>query len=319
MNPRRLSIEIVTPAPMGSLAGNRVTARRWAAILRGLGHRVRLTTAYEDSDADVLVALHARRSHPSIRRFRERHPAGRLVVALTGTDVYRDIHHDAEAAASLTLASLLVLLQEAAVDEIPSVLRGKARVILQSAEPRPRKRKGSSPPRLAVVGHLRAEKDPFRLAEALSLIPDLMLEAVHAGKALTPGMEEAAREWMRRDARYRWKGERPGAQVRQWMADSEALVLTSLMEGGANVISEAVVCGVAVLASRISSSVALLGRDYRGYFDPGDTAGLASLVRRFVEEDSFRRTLRQQVRRLQPMFAPRREQEAWAKVLRELK
>jgi len=318
MSPRRLSIEIVTPAPPGSLAGNRVTARRWAAILRELGHRVRLTTAYEDSGADVLVALHARRSHPSIRGFRERHPAGRLVVALTGTDVYRDIHQDAEAASSLELASLLVLLQEAAVDEIPSALRGKARVILQSAQPRARKRKGSSPPRLTVVGHLRAEKDPFRLAEALSLLPDLMLEAVHVGKALTPEMEKAARQWMRREGRYRWKGELPGAQVRQRMADSEALVLTSLMEGGANVISEAVVCGVPVLASRISSSVALLGRDYRGYFDAEDTAGLAHLVRRFVENLSFRRTLQQQVRYLKPKFAPRREREAWGKVLREL-
>jgi len=319
MSPRRLSIEIVTPAPAGSLAGNRVTANRWAGILRDLGHRVRLTTAYEDSRADVLVALHARRSHPSIRRFRERHPEGRLVVALTGTDVYRDIHQDAEAAASLTLASLLVLLQEAAVDEIPLALRGKARVILQSAEPHTRKRKGSSPPRLVVVGHLRAEKDPFRLAEALSLVPDLMLEAVHAGKALTPEMEKEAREWMRRDERYRWKGEQSGAQVRQRMADSEALVLTSLMEGGANVISESVVCGVPVLGSRIPSSVALLGRDYHGYFHPGDTAGLADLVRRFVEDLSFRRTLEQQVQRLQPKFAPRREREAWEKVLRELK
>jgi putative glycosyltransferase (TIGR04348 family) len=318
MSPRRLSIEIVTPAPRGSLAGNRVTARRWATILRELGHRVRLTTAHEDSRADVLVALHARRSHPSIRRFRERHPERPLVLALTGTDVYRDIHHDAEAAGSLTLASLLVVLQEAAVHEIPPALRGKARVILQSAEPIARKRKGSSPPRLALVGHLRPEKDPFRLAEALSLVPDLPVEAVHVGKALTHGMEKKAREWMHHDARYRWLGELSGAQVRQRIADSEALVLTSLMEGGANVISESVVCGVPVLASHIPSSVALLGRDYHGYFHPGDTAGLAALVRRFVEDLPVHRTLQQHVQRLQPKFAPSREREAWQKVLREL-
>jgi len=318
MSPRRLSIEIVTPAPPGSLAGNRVTANRWARFLRDLGHRVRLTTAYEDSRADVLVALHARRSHSSIRRFRELHPDGRLVLALTGTDVYRDIHEDAEAAASLPLATLLVVLQEAAIDEIPPALRGKARVILQSAPPRTRKRKRSSPPRLAVVGHLRMEKDPFRLAEALALLPNLALEVVHAGKALSPEMEKEARRWMRRDARYRWVGELSRARARQRMADSEALVLTSLMEGGANVIPESVVCGVPVLASRISSSVALLGRDYQGYFPTGDTIGLADLVRRFVEDLPFRSTLQQQVRRLQPKFDPRREHEAWRKLLREL-
>jgi len=318
MSPRRLSIEIVTPAPRGSLAGNRVTARRWAAILRDMGHRVRLSTAYESSRPDVLVALHARRSHPSIRRFRERHPEGRLVVALTGTDVYRDIHQGADAAASLRLASLMIVLQEAAIDEIPSELREKARVILQSAEPRTRRRKGSSPPRLALVGHLRAEKDPFRLAAALALVPDLVLDVVHVGKALGPEMEQEARQWMRRDPRYQWKGELPGAQARQRIADSEALVLTSLMEGGANVIPESVVCGVPVLASRISSSVALLGRDYQGYFPTGDTAGLADLVRRFVENLSFRRTLQQQVQRLQPKFTSRREREAWRRVLQEL-
>lgn len=318
MSPRPLRIEIVTPAPAGSRAGNRVTARRWARILRDLGHKVRLTTAHTGSPADVLVALHARRSHASILRFRERHPEGRLLVALTGTDVYRDIHEDAEAAASLSLATLLIVLQEAAIDELPPEARGKARVILQSAPPRTRKRKGSSPTRLALVGHLRAEKDPFRLAAALALLPDVPLEVVHAGKALTPGMDKEARRWMRRDERYRWVGELSRAQARQRMADSEALVLTSVMEGGANVIPESVVCGVPVLASRISSSVALLGRDYQGYFPTGDTAGLADLVRRFVMDLSFRRTLQRQVGRLRPKFDPRRERETWKNVLREL-
>jgi len=52
------------------------------------------------------------------------------------------------------------------------------------------------------------------------------------------------------------------------------------MEGGANVISEAVVAGVPILASNISGSVGLLGRDYPGYFSVGNTDQLRELLLR---------------------------------------
>ena len=48
---------------------------------------------------DAMVALHARRSAESIQQFRRFATAGRLLLALTGTDVYRDIHDDDDAAA----------------------------------------------------------------------------------------------------------------------------------------------------------------------------------------------------------------------------
>ena len=57
---------------------------------------------------------------------------------------------------------------------------------------------------------------------------------------------------------------------------ARAMVLSSLSEGGANVVSEAVAAGVPVLASRIDGSVGLLGRDYPGYFPVADTAALRS-------------------------------------------
>ncbi|HUP63222.1 MAG TPA: selenoneine biosynthesis selenosugar synthase SenB [Thermoanaerobaculia bacterium] len=315
---RRLSIEIVTPVPRGSRAGNRVTALRWAALLRSLAHEVRITTSYESGAVDLVIALHARRSHASIRRFRDAFAEGQLAVALPGTDVYRDIHHDRDSCLSLELASRLVVLQTAAVLELPEKLRGKARVIVQSAEPHARKRKSRSPLRLIAVGHLRPEKDPFRLVEALSLIPDTPLEALHVGKALAADLEEAARAWMRRETRYRWKGELPPSRARQMIADSDALVLSSVLEGGANVISEAVVCSVPVLASRIPSSVALLGEDYDGYFEVGDSGELATLIKRFVGEPGFRARLKRQVQRLRPNFSPRREREAWRRLIAEL-
>lgn len=311
-----MKIQIVTPAPRGSRAGNRVTANRWSKLLRSLGHDVHVTTTTRGAP-DILLALHARRSLQSIRRFHDAFPDRPLIVALTGTDVYRDIHQDDKAAESLRMATALVVLQPAAIRELPQAYRAKAHVVVQSAEPRKRSRRRRFPIRLVSVGHLRAEKDPFRIVEALSRIPDLPLNVLHAGAALAPKFERAAKRWMQREKRYRWLGEVPTARARQIIADADALVLSSLIEGGANVISEAVVCGVPVLASRIPSSVALLGGDYRGYFEAGNSEELSHLIRRFVSDRPFRRVLERSVQQLRPRFRPAAEREALRSLLRE--
>ena len=56
-----------------------------------------------------------------------------LVVALTGTDVYRDIHQSAEARESLELAHRLIVLQPKAAEELRAPLRKKVRVVVQSS------------------------------------------------------------------------------------------------------------------------------------------------------------------------------------------
>ena len=92
-----MKICLVTPAPTYSRKGNRVTALRWGRILRELDHRVIIIEEYQGERCDLMVALHARRSHPSIVRFRDEHPELPLILALTGTDLYGDIHTDASA------------------------------------------------------------------------------------------------------------------------------------------------------------------------------------------------------------------------------
>src|SRR3954467_9695258 len=86
---------IVTPAGAGTRTGNRHTALRWATLLRAGEHRVQVGVAWNGEKCDGLIALHARRSHESIGRFKEtRKP---LIVCLTGTDLYRDLPDSAEA------------------------------------------------------------------------------------------------------------------------------------------------------------------------------------------------------------------------------
>ena len=102
------------------------------------------------------------------------------------------------------------------------------------------------------------------------------------------------------------------------LARSRLLVLSSLMEGGANVVGEAAVQGVPVVASRIPGSMGLLGADYPGYFATGDTAGLADMMRRCESDPSFYDELRARCCSLAPDFSPDAERDAWRSLLAEL-
>src|SRR5262245_47310705 len=129
-----MRILIVTPRLPRAHTGNRVTALRWVRILRGLGHRVLIVSEYSSRPCDVLVALHARKSAPSVQRFRDEHPDRPIVLALTGTDLYDEIRTCPDARRSMELSTRLVVLQPAGLVELSEALRIKTRVIVQSAE-----------------------------------------------------------------------------------------------------------------------------------------------------------------------------------------
>src|SRR5262245_64405883 len=167
-----MKICLITPAPAGSWKGNRVTAERWAGLLSELGHRVEIAVEYRGEDCDLLIALHAFKSHSSIRRFRDARPSDPLVVGLTGTDLYGDIHPLPDALESLGLATRLVLLQPLGRAMLPAAVQDKARVIYQSA-PAPTR---AEPIRAAafevcVLARLRPAKDPLPTALAARLLP----------------------------------------------------------------------------------------------------------------------------------------------------
>lgn len=311
-----MKIALITPAAAHARNGNRNTAQRWASFLRQLGHRVVVQTRWDGAPADLMLALHARRSHDSVKRFASSHPGRPLVVVLTGTDLYRDIRSDETARESLRLATRLVVLQEKGPDELAPELRPKTRVIYQSAAPAP-----SRPPlktrfQVCVVGHLREEKDPFRCAYAMPLLPaESRIAMIQIGRALDPEMEREARELMRRESRYKWLGELPHWQARRRLAQSRLMVISSRMEGGANVICEAVTAGVPVIASAIPGNIGMLGRDYEGYFPLGDEKALAQLLRRAETDTVFYRLLQDQCTAREPLFRPEHEKEGLRQLL----
>ena len=315
-----MKVLLVTPAPPGSRKGNRITAVRWARLLRSLGHRVTVAEEYRGQRCDVLVALHALRSHPSVVRYRQLHPSAPLVVALTGTDLYGDVRTDSDARQSLDFAMRLVVLQPLGIDALPEHLRDRVRVIYQSVEP-PRSTLPHRPGvfEVCVMGHLRAVKDPLRTARAGRLLPvSSRVRVLHLGGALSEDMAEAARAEETANPRYRWLGELPRWKALRLLSRCRLLSLTSHSEGGANVIGEAVVVGVPVVSSRIAGSVGLLGADYPGYFPTGDTQALADLLHRAETDATFYEDLRRRCDALRPLFDPAHERQAWADLLAEL-
>ncbi len=316
-----MNILLITPAPPGSRKGNRITAHRWARLLRQLGHRVAIDQEYHGQRNDVLVALHARRSADAVNAFHRSHPERPIVVALTGTDLYDDIHTDPVARQVLELASRLIVLQPLGIAELPSHLQERTRVIYQSAEMPPGAR--SLPRRgffeVCVLGHLRPVKDPFRTALAARLLPaSSRLRVLHVGAALSPEMADQARTEAAANPRYRWLGDVPRWKALRLLARGRLLVLTSQMEGGANVISEAIAAGVPVLASRIPGSVGLLGNDYAGYFPVGNTEALAKQLHRTETDAGFYKSLKLQCHRLRSLVRPARERQSWRCLLREI-
>ena len=315
-----MNICIITPAPARSRKGNRVTALRWAGVLRELGHRVVIEQEYEGRRCDVMVALHARRSFPSVERFRRQYPGSPLILALTGTDLYDDIRTSDLARRSLELASRLIVLQPLGIAELPEHLRERARVIYQSAKRPPgRVSRAKNFFEVCVLAHLRPVKDPLRAAMAARLLPpSSRIRVTHLGAALSEEMGERARAETASNPRYRWLGELPRRKALQILARCRLLVLSSRLEGGANVISEAIAASVPILPSRIPGSIGILGPDYPGYFPVGDSRALASLLARAETDAPFYNTLKEWCERLTPLVDPARERQGWESLLQEL-
>ena len=313
-NVKKPRLVIISPALAKANNGNWQTARRWAQFLQP-HYRVDCCTEW-DADAaaapDLMIALHARRSAPSIAAFAARFPQRGLIVVLTGTDLYRDIRTDVYAQRSLQLATRLVVLQSAGYGELPLPLRQKTQVIHQSApllKPHERLPAARIYP-VIMIGHLRAEKQPATFMQAAALVQTASVRMLHVGAALEPGLGALARQTETGTPRYLWLGALSHAQTRQRLKRSALMVIASEMEGGANVIIEAVTSGVPVLASDIAGNRGMLGETYSGYFALGDSAALAHLIDRAATDLAFYATLLAQCKQRAPLFAPALEKAA---------
>ena len=312
-------IVIISPALANANNGNGQTAARWSRFLRK-DYKITLALQWHGLPCDALIALHARRSAPSITAFSAAHPALPLIVVLTGTDLYKDLSSNRDAQRSVQLASQLVVLQAAGLHELNKNLRDKTCVIYQSARAlKPVNQHPVRPHRffdVTMIGHLRDEKDPATFMRVAELLKSPQIRLIHIGSALDPALGKLAQHTQQHAAQYHTLGNLSHAATRQRLKRSHLMVITSKMEGGANVIIEAITSGVPVLASDISGNRGMLGESYAGYFPVGDSLKLAELIERTASDAKFYRRLQAQCAARAPLFLPERERTALLKLLK---
>ncbi|WP_372987706.1 selenoneine biosynthesis selenosugar synthase SenB [Marinobacter sp.] len=302
---------MITPAAPGSRAGNRATAERWQRLLENAGHRVDVVSDYQGEACDLFIALHAWRSRDAVSRFRELWPNIPLIVVLTGTDIYRhQIEFPEPTLATMDAADVLIGLHDRVAEDIPARFRDKLITLYQSAiAPPPAPKQPTEGFRVCVIGHLREEKDSLRAAWAARLLPDeSRIRVITAGKAYNDKWRRMAELEAADNPRFQWLGQLDEQGTRELLTGSRVMVISSVMEGGANVVSEACRAGIPVLASDIPGSRGLLGDDYPGYFPVRDERALAELLRKAEAEPEFLQDLASRAARLAARFTPVREQ-----------
>ena len=278
-----------------------------------------VSESWSGDDAAMLIALHAYRSHSSIIAFHEQYPDKPIVLVLTGTDLYRDMVVHSEVLHSMEVADQLIVLQSSALDSIPVHLRPKARVIYQSVQVDIPERVLSENFQVVVIGHLREEKDPFCIARSLPLLPfNSQIKVLHLGMAMNEEIERTAKGYSETLEYYQWIGEVSHADALKVLAQSRLMVISSRMEGGAHVVSEAIALGIPVIASDIPGNRGLLGDDYLGYYPVGDEAELASLLYRAESTPDFYSALKKQIDIRKDLVSPERERQSIQELMSQL-
>lgn len=243
--------------------------------------------------------------------FHEQYPDRPIILVLTGTDLYRDMADHVEVLHSMEVADQLIVLQSSAMDLIPEHLRHKARVIYQSVGVDVSDTVPSMDFQVTVIGHLREEKDPFCIARSLPLMPlNSKISVLHLGMAMNEQMEQTALGYNKTLEHYQWIGEVSHADALKALSQSRLMVISSRMEGGAHVVSEAIALGVPVIASDIPGNRGLLGDNYLGYYPVANETALASLLSRAETMPDFYSALKNQIDIRKDLVSPEREMQS---------
>ncbi len=312
-----MKIVISSPYATDSLHGNTVSAMRIAGILEESGHFAQVIEAGDSiiEDATSLIALHARKSHAAIMTMKRQSPEGKIILYLTGTDLYEDIPNGCPLAIeSLEVSDAIVVSQEASFQSVPVIYQHKAKVvynsiILPKLEPVERE-----PDLFVIASHLRAVKQPFLVADSLGLLTNSVRVKL-MGSEIDPESAELAQKFNQQDPRFEWLGEQTYPQALRWMKRSIATINTSLAEGGANSVGESIALGRPVLASKIEGNIGMLGEDYDGYFAADSPSELAKLMKKICHESSYQVHLEKQVLKQSAKYSRENERKGWLALL----
>lgn len=326
MHKHSTSAVIVGPLVSSGTNGNHQTAYRWSRHISSL-LKVKVINQTdinalqtEIHASDLMIALHAKKSAMAIEQWPDNKA---LIVVLTGTDLYRDIHDSSQAQRSIEKADRLIVLQGLGDRQLPTHLREKTRVVYQSCSARKALQKTGRHLRAVMVGHLREEKDPLTFMAAATRLKGRSILLDHIGEALDAELGQAAQRTASSCPAYRWLGGLDHEQTRRRIQQAHVLVHASKMEGGAHVIMEAARSGTPVLASRIDGNVGMLGETYPGYFPLGDSKQLADMLLQLrheqqTGENGLYTELCAHVAQRAELFTPENERQSLLAVIQEV-
>ena len=299
-----------------------MTAERTELILRKAGYDVQMEAeSYQGADASCLIALNARRSAGVVAEFDLLHPGRQVIVIITGSDINHAEMEDEGSATRRTMAraDALVVLHEADMEVLPGGLREKATCIFPSVRLPGSALHDPAPGdvfEVIMAGNLRAVKNPQLAVEVAALLPD---DSPIFINSYGDASEELAVEMTHASAEVRhfnWCGKLDHATLMEKMARAHILLNTSILEGGANAICEAVTMGLPVIATDIRGNVGMLGEDYPGLFPCGDAQAAAGLLRRCATDASFYEELKRRVKQRASLFDFATESSAWVDLIR---
>ena len=263
-----MKICVASPYPLTDLKGNSVSTKRIVGILNESGYQARGSHGFDGESADVLISLHSYKGTQAVDDFRRQFPGGKVIVLITGTDLYVDLP-EGRGISTLEKADVIVLPYEEARGEILKDFEDKLYVVPSSLTiPEIEATPQSDQFVITIVGHLRPVKRPFLTIEAVAAHPEWgNIEVRQLGEALDEKSADTACDWEEKDTRYQWLGALPREESLAICAGSSLTVNSSRSEAAANAVLEAMTLGVPILASRIEGNIGLLGVDYPGYFE----------------------------------------------------
>jgi len=96
------------------------------------------------------------------------------------------------------------------------------------------------------------------------------------------------------------------------------MIISSIMEGGAHVVSEAIAIGIPVIASDIPGNRGLLGNSYPAYYPVGDQVALSKLLTKVETNQAFYQKISEAITGRQKVTKPELEQESIHKLIKSL-
>jgi glycosyltransferase involved in cell wall biosynthesis len=139
---------------------------------------------------------------------------------------------------------------------------------------------------------------------------DSKITVTHLGQAMNLQMKDQANNFNTTIDRYQWLGEVSHADALKTLSQSRLMVISSRMEGGAHVVSEAIALGIPVIASDIPGNRGLLGEDYPGYYPVADENALATLLYRAENTPTFYAALQKHIDLRRELITPAREKQS---------